>query len=146
MQFPKIVKYEHQKKNPFEKLSGKIVSGITHFYYIEKKCSTNIESTQFSATYIFIRVTLAIKRRISIKKKSILTFGEVAEAKSGSSPPQAMIKLSTSWDIKWTVLTTKMALSLLLTKSNTDLDEWLLQTWMSVSRENNTSDKSRWWM
>lgn len=76
----------------------------------------------------------------------ILTFGEVAEASNGNKPPQAIIRLSASCDMRCTVLTTKIALSLLLTKSSTDFVEWLLQTWMSVSKENSTSDRSRWWM
>lgn len=45
----------------------------------------------------------------------------MAEANSGNSPPQAMIKLSDNCDIRWTALTTKMALSPLFTNSNTDL-------------------------
>lgn len=57
-----------------------------------------------------------------------------------------MIRLSASCEIKWTVLTTKMAFSLLLTKSKTVFVEWLRHTWMSVSRENRTSDRRRWWM
>jgi hypothetical protein len=48
-------------------------------------------------------------------------FGEVADARRGSSPPQAMIRLSASWEMRWTVLTTKIAFSALFTKSNTDL-------------------------
>lgn len=58
----------------------------------------------------------------TIKK---LTFGDVAEASRGNNPPQAIIKLSANCEIKCTVLTTNIALSLLLTKSKTDLVEWL---------------------
>lgn len=58
----------------------------------------------------------------SLKK---LTFGDVAEASNGKSPPQAIIKLSANCEIKCTVLTTNIALSLLLTKSRTDFVEWL---------------------
>jgi hypothetical protein len=47
----------------------------------------------------------------------------VAEANKGSSPPHPMIKLSTSCDIKWTVLMTKMAFSPLFTQSKIDLFE-----------------------
>ena len=50
-----------------------------------------------------------------------ITCGEVADASKGSSPPQAMMRLSDSCDIKCTALTTKMALSPLLTNSSTDL-------------------------
>lgn len=50
---------------------------------------------------------------------SRLTFGEVALASKGNRPPQAIIKLSANCDIKWTVLTTKIAFSLAFTKSNT---------------------------
>jgi len=39
-----------------------------------------------------------------------------------------MIRLSANWEIKWTVFTTKIAFSLLLTKSKTDFVEWLKQT------------------
>lgn len=35
-----------------------------------------------------------------IEKKYRLTLGEVAEANKGKSPPQAIIKLSTNWEIK----------------------------------------------
>lgn len=70
----------------------------------------------------------------------------MAEASNGNKPPQAIIKLSASWDIKCTVLTTNMALSLLLTKSRTDFVEWLLQTCISVSKEKSTSDSNRWWI
>lgn len=55
-------------------------------------------------------------------------LGLVAEARRGRSPPHAMIKLSASWEIRCTVLTTKMAFSLLLTKSKTLLVEWERQT------------------
>ena len=48
--------------------------------------------------------------------------------------PQAMMRLSVSWEIRWTVLTTKMALSAALTKSSTDLVEWLRQT-----------GRQKWW-
>lgn len=58
-------------------------------------------------------------------KVESITWGDVAEANKGSNPPQAIIKLSDSWDIKWTALTTKMALSPLLTNSNTDFVLWL---------------------
>lgn len=34
------------------------------------------------------------------KTSGLLTFGEVAEASNGNSPPQAMIRLSASWDIR----------------------------------------------
>ena len=83
---------------------------------------------------------------ISWIKYVVLTFGEVADANKGSNPPQAMIKLSANCEIKCTVLTTKIAFSPLLTKSKTDLVEWDLQTWISVSRENKTSDNNLWWM
>lgn len=53
----------------------------------------------------------------------MLTFGEVADARSGRSPPQAMIKLSANCEIRCTVFTTKIAFSLLFTKSNTDFVE-----------------------
>lgn len=59
------------------------------------------------------------------KMKWVITWGEVAEANKGSNPPQAIIKLSDNCDIKWTALTTKMALSPLLTNSSTDLVLWL---------------------
>jgi hypothetical protein len=51
----------------------------------------------------------------------------VADASNGRRPPHAMIRLSANWEIKWTVFTTKMAFSLLLTKSKTDFVEWLKQ-------------------
>lgn len=70
----------------------------------------------------------------------------MAEANKGSNPPQAIIKLSANCDIRCTVFTTNMALSLLFTKSRTDFVEWLLQTWISVSSEKRTSDKSLWCM
>lgn len=70
----------------------------------------------------------------------------MADANNGKRPPHAMIRLSASCEIKWTVLTTNIAFSLLLTKSSTDFVEWLLQTWMSVSKENSTSDSSLWWI
>jgi len=54
-----------------------------------------------------------------------LTLGDVAAASNGNSPPQAMIKLSDNCEIKCTVLTTKIAFSAPLTKSKTDLVEWL---------------------
>lgn len=54
-----------------------------------------------------------------------LTLGEVAEARRGKRPPQAMIRLSASWEMRCTVFTTNMAFSLLFTKSSTLLVEWL---------------------
>ena len=63
----------------------------------------------------------------------IRTFGEVAEARSGNNPPQAIIRLSASWEIRCTVLTTKIAFSLLFTKSSTDLVEWLQHMIVAVS-------------
>lgn len=58
-----------------------------------------------------------------------LTFGDVALANNGNKPPQAIIKLSANWEIKWTVFTTNIAFSLEFTKSSTLLVEWLRQTW-----------------
>jgi hypothetical protein len=55
-------------------------------------------------------------------------FGLVADARRGRRPPQAMIRLSVSWEMRWTVLTTNIALSAALTKSRTDLVECVLQT------------------
>ena len=46
----------------------------------------------------------------------------------------------------WTVFKRKMAFSAELTKSSTDLVEWDLHTWMSVSRLKRTSERSLWWM
>ena len=46
----------------------------------------------------------------------------------------------------WTVFKRKMAFSAELTKSSTDLVEWDLHTWMSVSRLKRTSESSLWWM
>lgn len=53
----------------------------------------------------------------------MLTLGEVADASNGSKPPHAMMRLSASWLIKCTVFTTKIAFSLLFTKSITDFVE-----------------------
>lgn len=72
-----------------------------------------------------------------------LTFGDVADARSGNKPPQAIIKLSASCEIKCTVFTTKIAFSLELTKSNTLFVECERQTCISVSNENKTSDNNR---
>ena len=55
-------------------------------------------------------------------------MGDVAEASRGSRPPQAMMRLSASCEMRWTVLTTKMPFSVLFTKSRTDLVEWERQT------------------
>lgn len=54
-----------------------------------------------------------------------LTEGEVAAERRGKIPPQAMMMLSTICEMRWMVLWTKMMFSLLLTKSMTDLEEWL---------------------
>lgn len=51
-----------------------------------------------------------------------------------------MIKLSANCDIKWTVFTTKIAFSLLLTKSSTDFVEWL---WKKLRRLFETNWKVR---
>ena len=53
----------------------------------------------------------------------ILTFGDVADARSGRSPPQAMMRLSASCEMRCTVFTTNTAFSAALTKSSTDLVE-----------------------
>ena len=54
-----------------------------------------------------------------------LTEGEVAAESRGRIPPHAMITLSIICEMRWMVLWTKMMFSLLLTKSMTDLVEWL---------------------
>lgn len=54
-----------------------------------------------------------------------LTLGEVAAERRGKIPPQAIIMLSTICEIRWMVLWTKIMFSLQLTKSITDLVEWL---------------------
>ena len=53
----------------------------------------------------------------------VLTFGEVAEARRGRSPPQAMMRLSANCEMRCTVFTTNTAFSAELTKSSTDLVE-----------------------
>ena len=55
----------------------------------------------------------------------ILTVGDVAADNSGKIPPQAIIILSTIWEMRWIVLCTNIIFSLLLTKSITDFVEWL---------------------
>lgn len=57
----------------------------------------------------------------------VLTVGDVAADNSGRIPPQAIIILSTIWEMRWIVLCTKIIFSLLLTKSITDFVEWLLK-------------------
>lgn len=57
----------------------------------------------------------------------VLTVGDVAADNKGRIPPQAMIMLSTIWEMRCIVLCTKIIFSLLLTKSITDLVEWLLK-------------------
>lgn len=54
-----------------------------------------------------------------------LTAGDVAAESRGKIPPQAIMMLSTICEMRWMVLWTKMMFSLLLTKSMTDLVEWL---------------------
>lgn len=64
----------------------------------------------------------------------VLTVGDVAAESKGKIPPQAMMMLSTIWEMRWMVLCTKMMFSLLLTKSITDFVEWLKQ------QEKNTNE------
>ena len=54
-----------------------------------------------------------------------LTFGEVAAARRGSRPPQAVIRLSASWEIMWVAFTTNIWFSDAFTKSITVLVLWL---------------------
>ena len=118
---------------------------MRNFSFIcENTCNSTLHITFFSVCYVHIKMFR--KKTTVCLHYTILTFGEVAEANKGSKPPQAMIKLSANCEIKCTVLTTKIAFSPLLTKSKTDLVEWDLQTWISVSRENKTSDNNLWWM
>lgn len=56
-----------------------------------------------------------------------LTVGDVAAESKGKIPPQAMMILSTIWEMRCIVLCTKIMFSLLLTKSITDFVEWLKQ-------------------
>lgn len=66
-------------------------------------------------------------RQVFTKQKldSYFTFGDVADASKGNSPPQAIIRLSDNCEIKCTVLTTNIAFSVPLTKSKTDFVECL---------------------
>lgn len=73
-----------------------------------------------------------------MREKNLRTFGEVADANKGNKPPQAIIRLSANCEIRWTVFTTKMAFSLLFTKSNTDFVEWL------QCRKKNYHEMLRW--
>ena len=57
-----------------------------------------------------------------------LTFGDVADARSGRSPPHAMMRLSASCEMRCTVFTTNTAFSAAFTKSSTDLVECDRQT------------------
>lgn len=68
-----------------------------------------------------------------------LTEGEVAADRRGRMPPQAMMMLSTIWEMRWIVLWTKMMFSLLFTKSITDLVEWLKWKWSGVKIEKKTA-------
>lgn len=49
----------------------------------------------------------------------------MAAERRGKIPPQAIMMLSTICEMRWMVLWTKIMFSLLLTKSMTDLVEWL---------------------
>lgn len=49
----------------------------------------------------------------------------MAAERRGKIPPQAIMMLSTICEMRWIVLWTKIMFSLLLTKSMTDLVEWL---------------------
>lgn len=43
---------------------------------------------------------LSVKSERGKRCNIIRTFGEVAEARSGNNPPQAIIRLSASWEIR----------------------------------------------
>lgn len=46
-----------------------------------------------------------------------LTVEEVAAESRGKMPPQAMMRLSTTWEMRWMLLWTNTTFSLLFTKS-----------------------------
>lgn len=46
-----------------------------------------------------------------------LTVEEVAAESRGKMPPQAMMRLSTTWEMRWILLWTNTTFSLLFTKS-----------------------------
>ena len=56
---------------------------------------------------------------------NLLTEEEVAAESRGRIPPQAIMRLSSTWEMRCTVLCTNTTFSLLLTKSITVLVEWL---------------------
>lgn len=58
-------------------------------------------------------------------KMEFLTVADVAAESNGKIPPQAMIMLSITWEMRWIVLCTNTTLSLLFTKSITVFVEWL---------------------
>lgn len=80
----------------------------------------------------YIKEGIFPKRNIQIKMKS-LTVADVAAESRGNMPPQAMIMLSITWEMRWMVLCTNMTLSLLFTKSITVFVEWLSKTQKRVS-------------
>lgn len=49
----------------------------------------------------------------------------MAAESRGKMPPQAMMRLSNTWEMRWMLLWTKMTFSLLFTKSRIVLVEWL---------------------
>lgn len=58
-------------------------------------------------------------------QSEVLTEDEVAAESRGKMPPQAMMRLSTTWEMRWMLLWTNTTFSLLFTKSRIVLVEWL---------------------
>lgn len=67
------------------------------------------------------------ENHLSALETEFLTVADVAAESKGNMPPQAIIILSSTWEMRWIVLCTNMTLSLLFTKSITVLVEWLAQ-------------------
>ncbi len=74
---------------------------------------------RFAATSDFAHDTKWLNEKIVFKCIEGLTVGDVAAASRGSSPPQAVTKLSESWDIMCVTFTTNTWFSVVLTKSRT---------------------------
>lgn len=61
-----------------------------------------------------------------------LTVEEVAAESRGKMPPQAMMRLSTTWEMRWILLWTNTTFSLLFTKSKIVFVEWL-KSWKNTA-------------
>lgn len=83
----------------------------------QEKRQTIIRMCMFGVSCFHICKAKVVSKQPIERTALPLTVEEVAAESRGKMPPQAMMRLSTTWEMRWMLLWTNTTFSLLFTKS-----------------------------